>query len=215
MGILPASGLLLALAVAGCGPNYAADTYSRQAVQQANKVDQGEVVGWREITISADGTVGFVTGSAAGGIAGSQAAGGVGSAFGALGGGLLGGLVGGAVEQGTGDVKAFEYVVRKPDGELMSVVQRDRRPLGIGRRVLLISDAQARIVPDYTVSTVAAAPPPVALAATPGRNRVHGTDATTGRVGPARAYPVATARGWRRSAPSWPRPANPATPAGR
>ena len=155
------------LALSACGPNYAPDTYSRQAVQQANKVDQGEVVGWREVTISADGTVGFVTGSAAGGIAGSQAAGGIGSAFGALGGTLVGGLVGGAVEQGTGDLKGFEYVVRKPNGELLSVVQRDKKALGIGQRVLLISGAQARIVPDYTVTPVAAAPPPAAIAPTP------------------------------------------------
>ena len=145
--------------VAGCGPSYSPDTYSSNAVQQANKVEQGVVVGARKVGVDASGTVGAVTGAAAGGIAGSQAPGGVGSALGALGGTLVGGLIGSSVERAQGDMFAFEYVVRKPNGELISVTQKDPAPLPLGQKVLVIAGAQARIVPDYTVPPAPGAPP--------------------------------------------------------
>ena len=164
------------LALAGCKPDYSANSYSSNAVQQANKVDQGVVVGRRSVGVVAAGTTGAVTGAAAGGIAGSQAGTGVTSAFGALGGSVVGGLVGTAVEKSAGDTTAFEYVVRKSNGDLLSVTQQDARPLEVGQNVLVIAGNQARIVPDYTVTldpappqskTDATAPPPPPVAATP------------------------------------------------
>ncbi len=159
--------------LSGCGPSYSPDTYSPNAVQQANKAERGEVIGVRPIGVSAAGLVGAATGAAAGGVAGAQAPGGVGSAFGAIGGGLIGGLVGNSVEHATGDTKAFEYIVRKTNNELVSVTQRDTEPLKIGTKVLVISGNQARIVADYTVNPEAAAsqaappaPPPPAAATT-------------------------------------------------
>nr|WP_283949713.1 hypothetical protein [Limobrevibacterium gyesilva] len=145
--------------VAGCGPDYSPNTYSGAAVQQANKVDRGVVVGVRTVDVSAAGAVGAVTGGAAGGIVGSQTpGGGVASAFGALGGTVLGGLVGTTVEHTVADTKAFEYVVRKPNGDLLSVTQKDATPLSLGQKVLVIAGAQARIVPDYTVTVEPEAP---------------------------------------------------------
>jgi outer membrane lipoprotein SlyB len=152
----PLSPIRLALlgvlaTVAGCAPDYSPDTYATRAVQQANKVEQGVIVGARPVAVTADGSVGAVTGAAAGGVAGSQAPGGVGSAFGAIGGSLVGGLVGTAVEHGTGDTTATEYIVRKSNGEMLSVTQKDPTPLPIGQKVLVIAGAQARVVADYTV----------------------------------------------------------------
>jgi len=140
------------LAVAACAPDYSPNTYAAGAVQQASKVDRGIVIGVREVDVSARGTTGAVVGGAAGGIAGSQAPGGpVAGAFGALGGSVVGGLVGVSVEHAAGDTKAYEYIVRKPNGDLVSVTQKDESPLSVGRHVLVIAGAQARIVPDYTV----------------------------------------------------------------
>jgi outer membrane lipoprotein SlyB len=138
-------------ALAGCKSNYSPDTYASGAVQQANPVDQGVVVGAREVGVSADTTVGVVTGAAAGGVAGSQVGGGVTSAFGAIGGGLLGGLAGSAAQHVEGDAQAYEYIVRKTKGDLISVTQQDKTPLKVGDHVLVIAGKQARIVPDYTV----------------------------------------------------------------
>jgi outer membrane lipoprotein SlyB len=158
--------ILLALPLlAGCGTSYSPDTYASSAVQQANKVEQGLIVGVREVEVTAAGTAGAVTGAAAGGIAGSAAPiGRVGTALGSLGGSLVGGLIGTGVEHTVGDAHAFEYVVRKGNGELVSVTQKDTVPLAIGQKVLVIAGSQARIVPDYTVNPT---PPPAPPAEPP------------------------------------------------
>jgi outer membrane lipoprotein SlyB len=159
--IIPLGVPLAALSLlAGCGPSYSPDTYSAAAVQQANKVEQGVVVGVRNVGVSASGAVGTVTGAAAGGIAGSQAAPSPISAFTALGGSLVGGIAGSAVEHATADTTAFEYIVRKGNGDLVSVTQKDKTPLALGQKVLVIAGTQARVVPDYTV------PPPAPVVAT-------------------------------------------------
>ena len=144
----------LAAAGAGCGPDYSPNTYASSAVQQANKVDLGIVIGLRPVGVAANGMVGAVAGAGAGGIAGAQVPGSaVSQAFGALGGSVIGGIVGTTVEHATADTNAYEDIVRKPNGDLLSVTQRDEVPLAIGQKVLLIAGNQARIVPDYTVTT--------------------------------------------------------------
>ena len=168
---LTAAALLSGLALAACTPDYSPDTYNAGAVQQANRADQGIVVGVRQIDIKVAGATGAVVGGAAGGIAGSQIGNGTTSAFGALGGSLVGGLLGVGVERAGGDTTAYEYVVRKTNSELVSVTQKDTPPLAIGQRVLVIAGTQARIVPDYTVALQPDKPPvattPAAPPATP------------------------------------------------
>jgi outer membrane lipoprotein SlyB len=144
--------------LSGCKPSYSPDTYASNAVQQANKVEQGMVVGVRQVGVSASGTVGTVSGAAAGGVAGSQVGVGPVSAITALGGSLVGGLAGSAAEHVAADTAAFEYIVRKPNGDLVSVTQKDKVPLVLGQKVLVIAGNQARVVPDYTV------PPDVSVA---------------------------------------------------
>jgi outer membrane lipoprotein SlyB len=162
-------GLALAVlaALAGCGPSYSPDTYASNAAQQANKVEQGVIVGVRPVAISASGVVGAATGGAAGGIIGSQAGpGGITGALGAVGGSLVGGLVGTGVEHAQGDTTAWEYIVKEAKGDLVSVTQKDDKPLAIGQKVLVIAGSQARIVPDYTVAP-APPPPPTETAPAP------------------------------------------------
>jgi outer membrane lipoprotein SlyB len=158
-----AATLLLAAPVLGCGPSYSPNTYSVTAVQQANTVAQGVIIGLRSVNVSAAGTVGTLTGAAAGGIAGSQAVSGPISAFTALGGSVVGGIAGSAVEHSTADTTAFEYIIRKTSGDLVSVTQKDKTPLALGQKVLVIAGNQARVVPDYTV------PPESATASKPSK----------------------------------------------
>lgn len=160
---------LLAVAILGplpgCRASYSPDTYAAGAVQQAAKVEQGVVAGVRQVSVSPDGTLGGTAGAAAGGIAGAQApGGGVRTALTALGGSVVGGLVGAGLEKAAGETTAFEYVVRKGNGDLVSVTQKDAAPLALGQKVLVIAGPQARIVADYTVpapAPLAAPPPPV------------------------------------------------------
>ena len=66
--------------------------------------------------------------------------------------------MGAGAEKAVGETTAFEYIVRKPSGELISVTQKDDEQLAIGTRVLVIAGSQARIVPDYTVPPDSPAP---------------------------------------------------------
>jgi outer membrane lipoprotein SlyB len=162
---LLAATLLLA-ALSGCGPSYSPNTYSVTAVQQANTVAQGVIIGLHSVSFSA---------AAAGGIAGSQAVSGPVSAFTARGGALVGGVAGSAVEHTTADTTAFEYIVRKANGNLVSVTQKDKTPLALGQKVLVIAANQARVVPDYTI-------PPASGGATP-------VPATNAAISPPEANP--------------------------
>lgn len=142
---------LIVLALAGCAPSYSPDTYASGAAQQASKVEQGVIAGVRRVVVTAQGTAGAATGAAAGGIAGAQAPGsGVRTALTSLGGSVVGGLIGASVERATGDTVAYEYIVRKANGELVSVTQAEKTPLILGQKVLVIAGPQARVVPDYT-----------------------------------------------------------------
>lgn len=145
--------LFVLLGLSACGPNYSPNTYATTAVQQAAKVEQGVVVGVRRVAIAAQGATGAVAGAAAGGAVGSQlpAGGGVAATLGAIGGSLVGGILGSGVERATGETVAFEYIVRKAAGELVSVTQHDAVVLALGTKVLVIAGSQARIVADYTV----------------------------------------------------------------
>lgn len=157
--------LLIASALAACGSDYSPNTYNTAAVQQANKVERGVIVGLRDVMVTSKGSTGAVTGAAVGGVTGSQVPTGVGSALGAIGGSLIGGIIGQSVEQTSADSPAFEYVVQKTNGELVSVTQKDETRLAIGQKVLVIAGPQARIVADYTVDLA----PPAKPAAEPAR----------------------------------------------
>ena len=187
-GFASPAALLLGLAVAACAPDYSPNTYNTSAVQQANKAEQGVVVGVRNVDVKASGSTGAVVGGAAGGIAGAQVGTGTASAFGALGGSLVGGLIGTGVEHAAGDTTAYEYIVRKANKELVSVTQKDDPPLAIGQHVLVIAGAQARIVPDYTV-TVPPEAPEVA------KDSAHPAGHDAGPVPPAAGGPAEPAPG--------------------
>lgn len=145
-------------ALAGCTSDYSPNTYSSSAVQQANKVEPAVVVGFRQVAISANGTVGAVSGGAAGGILGAQVgSGGMNAALGTVGGTAIGGLLGTAMEHIAGDTTGWEYIVRKSNGDLLSLTQKEPQPLPIGQKVLVITGSQARIVPDYSSPAESAA----------------------------------------------------------
>lgn len=162
--ILLAPVLLGAGLLSACGSNFSANEYAVRAVQQANPVQQGIVVGSRRVAIAAGGETGATAGAAAGGAIGGAAAAGnsVGTALGAVGGALLGSLVGTSAERASANTDAIEYIIRRNDGDLVSVTQRDVVPIPLGTAVLVIMGNQARVVPDY-IATQAETPARAAL----------------------------------------------------
>jgi outer membrane lipoprotein SlyB len=143
--------------LAGCAGDYSPNTYASNAVQLANRVESGIVVGYREVAISAKGNIGAVSGGAAGGILGAQYAD---SALAALGGSTVGAIVGTTLDHATGDTQGWEYIVRKGSGDMLSVTQREKKPLVLGQKVLVIMGPQARVIPDYSVIPDTPPPPP-------------------------------------------------------
>jgi len=143
----------LSLLTACGGSDYSPNTYASNTAQMASKVDAGVVIGFREVLISSNGTVGAVTGGAAGGVLGAQVGGGnMDQALGGVIGTALGSVVGSTIEHVAGDTKGWEYIVKKYNGDMISVTQTEPKPLALGQKVLVISStAQARIVPDYSV----------------------------------------------------------------
>lgn len=185
--ILLAAGLLTA-----CGSTFSANEYSARAVQQANPVQQGTIVGSRRVAIAAGGETGAAAGGAAGGAIGGAAAAGnsVSTALGAVGGALLGSLVGTAAERASANTDAVEYIIRKnSDGELISVTQRDEVPIPLGTAVLVITGNQARVVPDYIATQ--AGPPARSPLRRPAAPRPDAAPATA--AAPTPSPPVAEA----------------------
>ena len=161
------------IGLAGCtsSTTYSPDSYASNAVQQANKVEPAVVVGYRQVMISASGTVGAVTGGAAGGILGAQVGpGGFNSALGAVGGTAVGTILGTTIERVTGDTTGWEYIVRKPNGDLLSVTQREEKAIAVGQKVLVITGNQARIVPDYSVAVDDQGKPAPVASGTPAKD---------------------------------------------
>jgi outer membrane lipoprotein SlyB len=174
----------LAVLAAGCAPDYSPNTYASNAVQQANKVEPAVVVGFRQVEISASGTVGAVTGGAAGGVLGAQVPGSsISTALGTVGGALVGSLAGTGIEHAAADTTGWEYIVRKPNGELLSVTQREPTPIPLGQKVLVITGNQARIIPDYST------PPPEAEKSA--EKKPEAEKKAEGEKGPAVAAPAA------------------------
>ena len=72
--------------------------------------------------------------------------------------------------------------LRKPNGELVSVTQRDKVPLALGERVLVIAGPQARVVPDYTTPEVlGAASPPTSTSGSAGNTPASSASETVSK----------------------------------
>lgn len=140
---------VFALLLAGCAKNYSPDNYGPGGMQQANKVDRAVVHSLREVDVNDPSLgLGAAGGAAAGGIAGSQIGNGSGNAAAVLGGAIVGGVIGHLIEQEVNATKAFEYILEKSNGDLMTLAQKQDVPLAVGSHVLILYGVQARVILD-------------------------------------------------------------------
>ena len=148
------------VAVSGCTKKYSPDVYNGSSMQQTSKVDRAVVASVREIDVNDPSIgVGTMAGAAAGGIAGSQIGAGGGNAIATLGGVLIGGGIGYLAEQEATATKAFEYILEKQDGDLMTLAQKEDMPLAVGSKVLILYGVKARVIPDTTSGKTPPTPP--------------------------------------------------------
>jgi outer membrane lipoprotein SlyB len=138
----------------GCARDYSPNTYSPGGMQQANKVERAVVQNVREVDVK-DPSLGLGTaaGAAAGGIAGSQIGKGGGNAIATLGGVLIGGAIGWLAEQEANATTAYEYILEKPNGDLVTLAQKQEQPFAVGDHVFILYGVQARVIPDSTKGT--------------------------------------------------------------
>jgi outer membrane lipoprotein SlyB len=130
-----------------CAREIGGASYDPSEVQSARTVQKGKVVGSRQITVQKE-DVGRVTAisAAAGAITGAAlGSNDLNKILAAAGGALAGGVVGATAESALSRQEATQYLVQLDSGTLLSVIQRDEKPLEAGTSVYIDQASRARI----------------------------------------------------------------------
>jgi len=147
--------------LAACGIGNTNTTYDRSQIGRQGHTSIGRIVAMTQIDIAGTDTgVGTATGALSGGIIGGavaapshhhrwhrpsvgrQAVG----ALGVIGGAVAGGIAGNLAEKAITKDTAFEFIVEKPNGSVITIVQTNELGLREGDKVILIDiDGTTRI----------------------------------------------------------------------
>jgi outer membrane lipoprotein SlyB len=132
--------------------NDRSDDYRRSS--RSHYVDYGRVEDVRRVSMRGHNSgAGTVAGAVIGGAIGSEIGeGDAAHAVGILSGAIIGGLIGTAIEEDVSDNRrnGYEYTIRRDDGYVFRVVQRDgRHALRRGSRVRIIDGDRLRIEPEH------------------------------------------------------------------
>ncbi len=146
------------LGVTACGIGDTNTTYDRAQIGRQGQTSTGRIISMTQIDIAGSnemgGLVGAGVGGALGGVGGSALGGGKGSTLFAIGGAALGALAGAAMgsaaEQAATKDTAYEFMVQKSTGTIVSVVQTNELGLKPGDNVILVEiDGTTRIRSKY------------------------------------------------------------------
>lgn len=133
--------------LAACGVGETNSTYSRYDIGQQAQVQYGTIISMRPVNIKGTSTVGTIGGAVAGGAAGSMIGGNTAvNIIGATGGAIVGGVIGNATEQAITKDTAYEFIIRKQNGQTVAVVQSNENHFRVGDNVILtVTDGTTRI----------------------------------------------------------------------
>lgn len=130
--------VLFMVGVSGCADDKANTTYSNYDLGATGRVELGTIVDMTPVTTSGSHGIGTLAGAGAGAAAGSMIGGNTAvNIIGGIGGALIGGMIGSATEGALTSTDAYEFVVRKENGSLLSLVQTNELSLRPGDKVLL------------------------------------------------------------------------------
>ena len=144
--------------ITACGIGDTNTTYDRTQIGRQGTTSTGRIISMTQIDIAGSnetgGLLGAGVGGALGGVGGSALGGGKGSTLFAIGGAALGALAGAAVgsatEQAATKDTAYEFMVQKSTGNVISVVQTNELGLRPGDNVILVQiDGTTRIRAKY------------------------------------------------------------------
>ncbi len=138
--------MLASLSMIGC----ASDDYDTYALSDSNEIAsaiEGTIVASRPVRSQSKPGIATLGTAAIGGLAGSQIGGdGQAHAIGAIAGALLAGGTAAAVEKNMAGEKMFEYIIRKKDGNLITMTQNvDGEILPPGTKVVIVLGKNVRV----------------------------------------------------------------------
>lgn len=129
---------LMGLALAGCGIGDTNTTYNRSEIGQQARVELGKIISITPIQTAGTDGIGTLMGAGAGAAAGSMIGGNTAvNIIGGIGGAVVGGLIGGQTEKALTKDTAYEFLIRKENGALITVVQTNELNLRKGDMVIL------------------------------------------------------------------------------
>ena len=144
--LLLIAGIVFTFAMTGCSDSSSTATLSPSAMRQANKVDRAVVASYRQVEVSDPSHgLGVAGGETVGSMIGS---GNAGQATAAMTGLLIAGPLVPALQHTYADAPAYEYVLRKSNGDTVTLAQKQNEPYEVGQHVLIYYGVQARIVAD-------------------------------------------------------------------
>lgn len=124
--------------VGACGIGDTNTTYSRSEIGAQARVEFGRILSITPVKTAGSDGVGTLMGAGAGAAAGSMIGGRTAvNIIGGIGGAVVGGVLGGAVEKGLTSDTAYEFIVQKQNGAIVSIVQTNELNLQPGEQVLL------------------------------------------------------------------------------
>ncbi len=127
-----------ALGLTACGIGDTNTTYQRYEIGQQGVVSTGQIIAINQIQTAGQNDIGSLGGAIAGGAAGSMIGGNTAvNIIGATGGAILGGLLGSKTQEALTKDMAYEFIVRKSNGQMISIVQSNELHLRVGDQVLL------------------------------------------------------------------------------
>lgn len=130
--------LMMACGLAACGIGDTNTTYERREIGAQARVEYGQIVEMTQIQTAGTSGIGTLAGAGAGAAAGSMLGGNTAvNIIGGIGGALVGGAIGSSAEGALTRDTAFEFLIRKSNGQMITVVQTNELNLRAGDEVYL------------------------------------------------------------------------------
>lgn len=130
--------LLTACYLSACGIGNTNTSYESYQVGAQGTVETGRIISMTPVQINGDSAIGTLAGAGMGGAAGSMIGGNTAiNIIGGVAGAVVGGMIGSATEKAITKDTAYEFIIQKPNGQMISVVQTNELNLRPGDQVLI------------------------------------------------------------------------------
>lgn len=130
--------ILSAVLLTACGVGDTNTTYQSYQMGSQGVIEKGRILEMTPVNVAGDAAIGTLAGAGIGGAAGSMVGGNTAvNIIGGIAGAVVGGMIGSATEQAITKDKAYEFIIEKSNGQMISVVQSNELNLRPGDLVLI------------------------------------------------------------------------------